>query len=132
MAILSNSKHEAFCQEYVRNKQNAKQAYIKAGYGIDGNSAEASASRLLSNVKVSERIEELKKQTEQAELVTREEVIEALKRIGMNAEASDQLAVARACWQDLGKTIAAFTDKVETKETGTFNIVMNEDEAGIE
>lgn len=57
MAKLTNAKHEKFCQEYIKNP-NGKQAYL-ATYGGDDKIAEGSASRLLGNAKVSERIREL-------------------------------------------------------------------------
>lgn len=113
MPVLDNPKHEAFCQAYIKHHNNATEAYKQAGYSAEGDSIKANASRLLTNVNVKERIEELRKETEEEDLVTRKEVIEALKRIGKTAEAGDQLAVARSCWQDLGKAIGTFTDKKE-------------------
>jgi phage terminase small subunit len=56
---LKNSRHERFAQEIV-DGECASAAYKLAGYSATGNSAEAAASRLLSDVKVAARIEELK------------------------------------------------------------------------
>lgn len=50
-------KQEMFCQEYIKDL-NATQAAIRAGYSE--RTSEAQSSRLLSNVKVKERIQELK------------------------------------------------------------------------
>jgi|DEB0MinimDraft_10_1074344.scaffolds.fasta_scaffold49046_2 phage terminase small subunit len=50
-------KQEKFCQEYI-NTGNATQSYINAGYSKTG--ADAGASRLLGNVSIKDRLEELK------------------------------------------------------------------------
>lgn len=54
-------KQEKFCQEYI-NTGNATQSYINAGYSKTG--ADAGASRLLGNVSIKNRLEELKKQAQ--------------------------------------------------------------------
>ena len=142
MPILDNPKHEAFCQEYVRNRENGKQAYINAGYQTDGNSAEAAASRLLSDVKVKARINEIKGEIRASELVTTAEIINDLKEIKERCMQKEQVyewdktakeMVPTGEWQFkengalkaielLGKTIATFTEKSETKHTGDVNI----------
>ena len=61
-----NDKQEQFCKEYIIDL-NATQAAIRAGYSEK--TAEAQASRLLTNVKVSNRIQELKqKRSERTEI----------------------------------------------------------------
>jgi phage terminase small subunit len=57
MAGLSD-KQELFCREYLKDF-NATQAAIRAGYSED--TASQQGSRLLNNVKVSERLEKLSK-----------------------------------------------------------------------
>ncbi len=54
---LDNDRHERFAHEYVRDL-NATRAYIRSGYSTGG--AEASASKLLANRKVSCRVAFLK------------------------------------------------------------------------
>ena len=56
---LKNARHERFAQEYLIDL-NATQAYARAGYAAKGNAAETSAARLLRNVQVQARIDELK------------------------------------------------------------------------
>lgn len=51
-----NAKQEAFCREYIIDL-NGTQAAIRAGYSEK--TAQEQSSRLLSNVKVSERVAEL-------------------------------------------------------------------------
>jgi len=56
MATLKNKKHERFCREYVID-HNGTQAAIRSEYSEK--TADAQASRLLTNVKISDRIDEL-------------------------------------------------------------------------
>ena len=113
MPILENPKHEAFCQAYIKNRDNATQAYIEAGYDVEGHSAEASGSRLLNNVEVKARIEELRQEVQKEDLVTMEEAITALKRLAKTAEADNQIVAAKGCWDSLVKTMGGFIDKKE-------------------
>jgi len=56
MPALDNARHESFCQEYVIDL-NGQQAAERAGYSAK--TAAAQASRLLKNVNIAARIEEL-------------------------------------------------------------------------
>lgn len=58
MAMLKNTKHELFAQHVAAGKP-ANKAYIDSGFAKKG--ADQGASRLLRNVKVAARVEELKK-----------------------------------------------------------------------
>lgn len=51
-------KQEAFIREYMID-MNATQAYLRAGYKVNENTARANASRLLTNANILTRIEEL-------------------------------------------------------------------------
>lgn len=55
-----NPKQDKFCRDYVLNGENGKQAAISAGYS--SSTADVQASRLLTHVKVSQRIAELKRE----------------------------------------------------------------------
>lgn len=55
--LTAKGRHEAFCQQYIVDL-NGTQAAIRCGY--KESSAHSVSSRLLKNVKVAERIEELK------------------------------------------------------------------------
>ncbi|MGO8546680.1 Terminase small subunit [Rhizobium ruizarguesonis] len=57
MPPLSNQRHEGFCRAICRGESAAK-AYASV-YGVTGHAAEASASRLLRNAAVLDRIDEL-------------------------------------------------------------------------
>ncbi len=53
---LKNDRYEAFCREYLIDR-NATQAAIRAGYSVD--TAYSQGPRLLKKVEVAERIREL-------------------------------------------------------------------------
>lgn len=59
MPVLKNARHEKFAQNVAKGK-SATEAYKLAGFNARAKSAEAAASRLLGNVKVHARVEELK------------------------------------------------------------------------
>lgn len=78
MNKLQNSpltpKQQRFAAEYCVDL-NATAAYIRAGYDARGNSAEAAASRLLSNVKVREAIEQNQREVAKRCEVTTENIV---------------------------------------------------------
>lgn len=53
-----NQKQEKFCLAYAKSG-NARQSYLEAGYKCKPETADASASQLLKNPKVQERLAEL-------------------------------------------------------------------------
>ncbi len=73
-----NPRQLAFCREYVID-HNGKQAAIRAGYA-EG-SAEVTASRVLSNANVKQRIAELEKPAIEKAEVTVERIIQELANI---------------------------------------------------
>ena len=126
-------KQEKFCLEYAR-LGNARQAYINAGYECKNNNVvDASASRLLSDVKVQERLAELAEETknnaiadiqEMQEVLTNiirqqidEEVIvnEVMKGITTTKKMTKKPAIKDviSAIEKLGKMQGAFSEKVE-------------------
>jgi len=69
-----SAKHKAFCDEYLSNGLNATQAY-KSVYKTNDKVAEASASRLLLNVKVKEYLQIEGEKTAQKLQITKEELL---------------------------------------------------------
>lgn len=74
-------RQDSFCVEYVKD-YNAKQAAIRAGY--KEKTAESQASRLLRNVKVVKRINELKAKTTEKALKTVEDIMHELQTIAFS------------------------------------------------
>lgn len=75
-----SAKHKAFCDEYLANGMNATQAY-KSVYKTNDKVSEASASRLLLNVKVKEYLQEERQKIAKQLNITKEELLLDLKEI---------------------------------------------------
>lgn len=73
-----NAKQEAFCREYIIDL-NGTQAAIRAGYSEK--TAQEQSSRLLSNVKVSDRVAELKRERSSRVQIDADWVLMAAKRV---------------------------------------------------
>lgn len=74
-------KQEKFCLEYAKSG-NQRQAYIKAGYKCKNDaSADASASQLLRNPKVKERLAELAEEIKNASIADITEMQQKLTEI---------------------------------------------------
>jgi phage terminase small subunit len=76
-------KHKAFCDEYLSNGLNATQAY-KSVYKTNDKVSEASASRLLLNVKVKEYIQQQQEKTAKRLEIRKEDLIQDLLIIKEN------------------------------------------------
>lgn len=81
MTSLSNNQ-KLFCQEYLKLGMNGTQAYLNVYKTCKKEeTAMASASRLLRNVKVKEYIEELQSKIEEKAVVTIEDIVNELSAI---------------------------------------------------
>lgn len=76
-------RQRRFAEEYCVDL-NATAAYVRAGYSARGNSAEAAASRLLSNVKVQSIIEQKQKEISKQCEVTAEKVIREVSKLAFS------------------------------------------------
>ena len=75
MSKLKNAKYEAFCNEYVVDR-NGAQAAIRAGYSAK--TANSKAAQLLTIVSIQERIEELEKEIQDRNKIKIDEVVQFL------------------------------------------------------
>ena len=107
-----NDKQKAFCREYVKDF-NGKAAAIRAGYRE--RSAEVQASRMLSNVKAQQYIDQLKQDLTKDTKVTVEWIAEQLTDIAIQAEKDTDRIKALEL---LGKYKAMFTDKQKVEHSG--------------
>ncbi|QSO55516.1 terminase small subunit (plasmid) [Alicyclobacillus curvatus] len=73
-------KQQAFCDYYIETG-NATEAYKRAGYQAQDHVAEVNASRLLSNAKVREYIDERMKQKKNARIISQDRVLEFLSQV---------------------------------------------------
>lgn len=84
MTSLSNQQ-KLFCQEYLKLGMNGTQAYLNVYKTCKKEeTAMASASRLLRNVKVKEYIEELQSKVEEKAVVTIEDIVKELSVIAFS------------------------------------------------
>lgn len=101
MPILDNSRHEAFAQAIVKGL-NATEAYKSVGYEAKGNAAESAASRLLSDVRVTARIQELQARAADGVVVSKQWVLERL------IENANRAMQAEAALDDDGKPVGEY------------------------
>lgn len=88
-------KQEKFCIEYAKSG-NARQAYKNAGYKCRNDDAtDAAASRLLSQVKVKERLAELAEEAKNASIADITEMQEKLTQI-IRQEAEEEVIVVES------------------------------------
>lgn len=80
MSKLKNVRHEKYCQN-ISLGMSQTESYIKAGYIARGNSAEVLSSKLLRNVKVANRIEELRQETQKEFKLTKNNILDKLKDV---------------------------------------------------
>ncbi len=124
---ILTDKQIKFIHEYLVD-YNGKQAAIRAGYSVKN--AENQASIHLANPAIQERLAQIKSKANEKTLLTREYVIEKLKR---NADDSidgtdpDYVASNKAL-ELLGKHLSMFTEKVDhTSSDGSMTPVKEVD-----
>jgi phage terminase small subunit len=89
-------KHKAFCDEYLANGLNATKSY-KSVYKTNDKVSEAAASRLLSNVKVKEYIQQEMNKTSEKLEITREFLIKEYLELIESAK-TDENFIDRGNW----------------------------------
>ena len=117
-------KQEKFCQEYL-NTGNATQSYINAGYSKTG--AEAGSSRLLINVNIKARLDELKKEAQKEFKVDRKFLFDGYMEL-IEKHKDLTPAVAKGSYDSIAKMFGLNeADKVElTGKIEGFKIVLDE------
>ena len=109
MTKLKNVRHEKFSQDYSTNK-DGKASYIQAGYKARGNSAEVLASNLLRNVKVVDRIDEIREKNQALLGIEKKEILNKLK----DMLSANLVEMTDAELQKLPKEIQLCINKIET------------------
>ena len=93
--MVLSVKQEKFCIEYAKSG-NARQAYKEAGYACKNDSVvDAAASRLLTNVKVKERLAELAEEAKNASIADITEMQQKLTSI-IRQEAEEEVIVVES------------------------------------
>lgn len=86
-------------------------AYSAAGFTEKGASAQASGSRLLSLPKCADRLAELKVTAAERVIVTKQWLQDKVQDLAALAETKEQLAVAKGCYELLGRDHGAFQER---------------------
>ncbi|MEF3312332.1 terminase small subunit [Paenibacillus sp. GYB004] len=140
MAAKLTGKQKRFADEYLIDL-NATAAYGRAGYTAKGKAAEAAASRLLSNVKVQEYIQQRMKEREQRTEITQDMVLERWWAIA-TADPNELIHLRRLCcrhcfginheyqWLDENEFMAAMKAEVEAARLEDREPVMLSDAGG--
>lgn len=115
---LMNPKHERFAHEIAKGA-SGREAYRSAGYACTtDDTTDAAASRLLSDVRVRERIAEIQERAARRSEITISRITARLLAIATKGETSNEasmLAVACASLMDAAKLNGLVVDKTEAK-----------------
>lgn len=114
-------KQQLFVDEYLIDL-NGTAAYKRAGYSGEGNVAESSASRLLSNAKVQHAVNAGKKERADRLRIDGDQVLRNIARITDMAERSKDFGAALRGNELVGRHLKLFTDKVEHSGAVTVEI----------
>lgn len=110
-------RQQKFCDYYIQCA-NATEAYKRAGYRGQGNTAEAAAARMLSNVKVADYIRQRNEEIANERIADMQEVKEYWTDVLRDKEEKtrDRLKAS----EYIAKTNAAFIDRQE--HSGDINL----------
>ncbi|MEK3819680.1 terminase small subunit [Cytobacillus sp. FSL W8-0315] len=120
---MLSEQQKKFADLYIASG-NAKQAYIEAGYKAKGNAAEASASRLLRNVKVATYIEERNNSLQSDRIADMEEIKRFWSETVRDGEVDLKHRLKAS--EYIAKTNAAFIEKREVANTHSFESLLEE------
>lgn len=144
MPELKNKKYETFCLELVSGKNNT-QAAIAAGYSEK--TAYSTANRLLKNVEIKSRINELMAQIASEKVADAQEVMEYLSAVMRGESRSSVLCLAGDGMQEviekppdererlkaaelLGKRYGLYTEKLDVDADTELHIVVDYGDSG--
>lgn len=120
MPVLSNPRHERFCQELAQGK-SATEAYINAGYDVGSDkSAGEAGSRLSKNVKIQDRLRELQGRAAADVEVTVQSLLREAATIQAAALEAGQMSAAVAALTAKAKLAGKWVDRKEIGDPGEF------------
>ena len=125
MPVLSNHKHELFCQELAKGK-TASEAYVLAGYKAnDGN-----ASVLKGNQKIQVRVADLLSRAAVRTEITIATISEMYLKDREEAYRLGQLNVAKGAADSLARLHGLIVDRKEVGRPGDFEGMPTDDLRG--
>jgi phage terminase small subunit len=119
MPVLSNPRHERFCQELAKGN-SAEEAYRLAGYNSTGNSVRVCASKLLTNVTIAHRRDEILEKAAKRAEVTVQSLMDEADEIRRLALAAEQYAAALGAVREKGVLSGKRIERSEAGEPGEF------------
>lgn len=126
MAALANQQHEVFAQNIAKG-MNGREAYRAAGYNPNSDaSADAAASRLLGNVKVASRVEELQDRAATSTVTTVETLLEAAWGIIKEARDNKDYGAASQTVERAAKIAGLWVDRSKSDNTLTLGQVLDD------
>ncbi|MGM4870677.1 terminase small subunit [Bradyrhizobium sp. 956_D2_N1_5] len=131
MAPLRNQRHENFCHQIIeaaRFGRTQGQAYSRAGFKADGASAEANASRLLTDANIQARIAELGRPTARRTRATVDTLAAQLDEVFAGASGDKQWGAAGSATALKAKLLGFMRDKLELGGPGDFAVAETPDE----
>jgi phage terminase small subunit len=129
MPRLDNEHWELFAQGVAKGLTLTK-AYIKAGYEVEPNVAQANSSRLLSNAIVSDRVAELQELAAQKTLVTIEKLTDELEEARNLAMKDDKgAAAAVSAVMAKAKLHGLDVNKIDATIKAGITVTITQDEA---
>lgn len=115
MPVLSNARHEAFCQALATGMSNSA-AYLAAGYECGDVAASVAANRLLKQAKISTRMGELQSASAERAEITAAELSDQLEDIRKRALEANQMGAAAQAVMGRAKLHGLIIDKAEVKD----------------
>lgn len=114
MPVLDNQRHELFAQGIAKG-QSQREAYIAAGYTQSKSASvtDAAASRLLSDVRVQTRVQELKTKAAERATITLEGWIEEGAELMRKAATAGDHAAASQQFERVAKVAGFWIDRSE-------------------
>jgi len=123
-------RQNSFCVHYTtigsETYSNGTKAALAAGYSQK--SAHVTATKLLKQEAIRERIVELQAENMRRNLITVDKVLSDLEHDKLLAREAGQYSVAKGCTELQGRFLAMFTDKVEQSGEGLSITITNKDE----
>lgn len=122
MPKLENEKHERFCNEFIKDL-NMNKAYSRTYPDAKTESAQANASRLMANAKISDRIAELQAAREKRTQTSQDKVVQRLANIafadlGMVCTWNDKDGLQLKDSEDLTPDERAVIDNIDISPVG--------------
>ena len=108
------AKQEAFCLAYIETN-NASEAYRQAynSSKMKPESVNESASRLLADVKIAARLEQLRAPVRDRAQITLESHLERLNHLSLMAEQAEQYSAAIKAEESRGKVSGLYVEKID-------------------